>query len=166
VIPLTEDDISEAVDRVSEANPDAAEMAQAFKQMGLDIKMMGANSEREYAHADYPTILVVYCLPAPMEGEMPMAFVTALIEDDLLQGATIIASDSKINANGVDVGITDATDTVTSPNGSDTLLRIKVISFQMNKKLILTQIMTPKQYGDDVMPPMDGIVDTIEFLKP
>jgi hypothetical protein len=94
-------------------------------------------------------------------GTMPMAFVTAMIEDNILAGATSTSWDIRNNANQVEVGIVGGTRTISTSNGIHGTFAELVIAFQANKKLIAIEIATPPKFAEQIFAAFDDMIDSI-----
>ena len=162
-IPLTEEDMQAALDSAAQTNPEYATLAESFKGLDSSIfRLIALDTNQEVKSSSKPTFLMIYCVDDPLASSMPMAAVTAMIEDNVLTDATIISWDARTNSNGVEVGINDASQYMTMPSGDNVNVRVKIISFQANQRLILVHILTPIEYGDQVLPPMESIIETIK----
>ena len=84
-----------------------------------------------------------------------MGFVTAMIEDNILKGATSTSWDIIDNINKVEIGIVKGTRTITTPNGSPVTIAELVIAFQANEKLIVIDIATSKEFEEAILAPFD-----------
>ena len=167
IIPLTKDDLADAMQQASNEDPNFAGMAQAFKEMDPDvIRLIGLNANRKYTSARFPTILTITAFTDAVASTMPMAFVTAMIEDNILTGASDLSWDVIDNANGVEVGVVSGINTINIPNVSGVVVAEHVIAFQVSGKLIVLEVVTPKEFENDVMPSFDDIIDTIKTSIP
>ncbi len=167
VLNLTQEDISQALDRAAKQDPQFTEMAQAFRQLDpAIIRLIGLNSLRKYESGSYPTLLSITALADKLAGSMPMSFVTAMIEDNVMKGAKNTTWEVKNNAEGVEIGIVTGPVTAISPSRNKVSAQEKVIAFQSNKKLIMIEIITPRQFSAEVFPSADQIIDTIKLRKP
>lgn len=166
-IPLTADDMAQAMQQAGKEDPDFVEMAQAFQEMDPDIiRLIGLNANRKYSGASFPTLLTITAFSDAIASTMPMAFVTAMIEDNILTGASNLSWDVINNENGVEVGVVNGIKTITAPNGLKVVVAERVIAFQTKDKLIIIDVVTPKEYGDDVFLPFEGIIDSIKTSLP
>ena len=91
---------------------------------------------------------------------------TAMIEDNILTGASDLSWDVIDNANGVEVGVVSGINTINIPNVSGVVVAEHVIAFQVSGKLIVLEVVTPKEFENDVMPSFDDIIDTIKTSIP
>lgn len=163
-IPLTKQDLDRLLEQVASQDPEFGKVAQQFKQMDPNIiRLFGLNSDRKYSKGEYPTLVSVTALADPVLSSMPMAFVTAVIEDKVLVGAKDTTWEVKKNANGVEVGIVQGSLKIHAPLGTTVNTKAKVIAFQVNKKLIMMEFVTPTQFGAEVLPAVDQIIDTIQL---
>jgi len=167
VIPLTKDDLADAMQQASEKDPDFAGMAQAFEEMDPNIiRLIGLNANRNYTSAKFPTVLTITAFSDSIASTMPMAFVTAMIEDNILTGAKDLSWDVIDNANGVEVGIVSGINTVNIPNSSGVVVAERVIAFQISGKLIVLEVITPKEFQNEVMSAFDDLIDSIKTSLP
>jgi hypothetical protein len=93
--------------------------------------------------------------------------VTGAVEESLTQqGATLLSEDglSITNANGVELGSFEFEQPGLTASGSTIQVRSKVILFQTNDKLIMFQIATPRQFGDEILPVLDEVADSIKLI--
>ncbi len=163
VVFSSQKDLQAAVDFASDINPDFAKVAQSFKDVDPDIFRLAAiNTNQKYTTIKFPTVLTVNAFADPLWSGMPMAFVTAMIEDTILKGATSTTWDASDNANKVEVGTVRGVRAITATNGARATVAELVIAFQANKKLIVIEIATPKEFKDAVLTPFDGIIDSIK----
>jgi hypothetical protein len=99
---------------------------------------------------------------------MPIDFVTGVLEETMKQqGSTVLSSGNlaKNNANGVEVGTFDFEQTSPTATGANVQVRSRVIVFQSNGKVIMVQLATPQQFGDELVPVLDEVSDSIKLLQ-
>lgn len=138
-------------------------MAAGFEDADPNIFRLAAwNVDRTYANAAYPAMLTINAFADSMTNTMLMSFVTAMIEDSILEGASSTSWDVIDNANNVEVGIVRGIRTIEIPNALSATVEELVISFQSNKKLIVIEIAAPKEYGEQMLAPFDNIIDSIK----
>lgn len=167
VIPLTMDDLTETLEQASKEDPDFTGMAKAFKEMDPDIiRLIGLNANRKYTSAKTPTMLTITAFSDAIASTMPMAFVTAMIEDNILTGASDLSWDVINNKNGVEVGIVNGIKTITAPNGRRVVVAEQVVAFQTKDKLIILDVVTPREFENDILPPFEEIIDSIKTSLP
>jgi len=167
VIPLTREDLARLAEQAAAQNPEFADTLEAFKKLDPEtFRLIGLNSDRKYQSGQYPTILSITAISDPVASNMPMSFVTALIEDNVLKGAKDTTSEVETNLNGMEIGIVQGSIKIENPQGGSANTRTKVIIFQANKKLIMIQIITPAEFGDEVLAAADQVIDTIKLMEP
>ncbi len=163
VVFSSQKDLQAAIEFAGNKSPEYAKLIQSFKYVDPDIFRLAAiNTNRNYISPKFPTVLTVNAFADPLWSSMPMAFVTAMIEDKILAGATSTTWDAGDNANKVEVGTVRGIRTLTNPNGIRVTITELVIAFQANKKLIVMEIATLKEFKDQVLTPFDGIIDSIK----
>ncbi len=167
VVPLTKEDLANGLEQAARDNPDFSQMAEAFKQMDpAIIRLIGLDKNIKYDSNSYPTLLSITTISDEVASSMPMAFVTAMIEDNVFKGSRDTTWDVKENVNGVEIGIVQGTLKAPTPTGNKVDVVEKALAFQSNHKLILIEILTPKEYGSQVLPAADQIIDTIQLAQP
>ncbi len=167
IVPVNQKDLQASLDKAAQNNPEFADLADGFRDIDPDtFRGVAFNTQRKLVDASSPTFLMILTISDPVAGSMPMDFVTAMIEDNILKGAKIISWDVKTNSSGIEIGINDAANNMPLPTGNTVYVRTKIISFQANRKLILVQCFTPAKFGDEVLPPLEDIIDTIELTTP
>ena len=140
-----------------------AEMADRFKDSDPDVFRLAAmNVDRKYRQASAPTLLTINTVEDAMASTMPMAFVTAQIEDNLLADASATTWDVIENANGVEVGLVEGKRTFDVPGGMTITARELVIAFQSNDKLIMIEIVAPEEYQQEILSSFKDRIDTIK----
>jgi hypothetical protein len=146
----------------ADMDPEFADMVENFKKMDPDVFRLAAlNRDPRYTAADSPTILTANAYSDEVASSMPMAFVTAMIEDSLLKDAKSTSWDVIDNGNGVEVGRVTGDVVFNFPDGSKYNVQQIVIAFQANGKLILVDIAAPQEYGQEIMTSFDGMIDSI-----
>ncbi len=162
IVFSTEADLEQALQAASQNNPEFARAAEQFKDVDPDVfRLAAANVDPSYSNTGLPTLLTVNAITDPVASTMPMAFVTAMIEDKILKGATSTTWDIIDNANKVEVGMVRGTRTISAPNGVQGTFEELVIAFQANKKLIVIEIAAPWKYAEQILAPFDDIIDSI-----
>jgi hypothetical protein len=168
VLPLSSDDINEILQSMAEENPELSETAEAFSQLDPDIiRVIAINSDTKYISNEFATNFSVTALDDRIMSSMPIDFVTGAVEESLTQqGATLLSEDglSITNANGVELGSFEFEQPGLTASGSTIQVRSKVILFQTNDKLIMFQIATPRQFGDEILPVLDEVADSIKLI--
>ena len=160
-------DLVEAIRDQGDDNPDFAQLADNFKDVDPDIFRLAAlNVNRNYVQAGFPTVLTMNAFSDTMASSMPMAFVTAMIEDNTLQGSTSTTWDVVTSASNVEVGIVRGSRTLHLPNGVSVTVQELVIAFQANDKLILMEIVAPKQFAEQLLTPFEQVATSIQIDSP
>jgi hypothetical protein len=158
VVFASQKDLQEAM----QGNPEVSDMSKRFNEVDPDVfRLVAMNVDRTYIKAGSPTLLTINAYKDAVASAMPMAFVTAMIEDKILQDATSTTWNVIENANGVEVGIVEGARTFAFP-GANIRVREMVIAFQANKKLIVIEIAVPTQYAEQILTPFDETIDTIK----
>jgi hypothetical protein len=167
VIPLTREDLTRLVEQAAAQNPEFADTLEAFKKLDPEtFRLIGLNSDQKYEGGQYPTIMSITAISDPVAASMPMSFVTALVEDNVLKGSKDSTWEVVTNTNGLEIGVVEGSLAVQIPQGGTAKTRTKMIVFQANKKLIMIQIITPTEFGAEVLPAADQIIDTIRLMEP
>lgn len=144
--------------------PNSAEMGNTFKDVDPDIFRLAAMMvDRKYIRVSAPTLLTINAFEDSMAGTMPMAFVTAMIEESILEDATSTTWDVIDNSNQVEVGVVRGTRTIRVQNGASVNLNELVIAFQAKGKLIVIEIAAPPGHADEILAPFDDMIDTISL---
>jgi hypothetical protein len=163
IVFSTQKDLEQAIEQTSEKDPDFAKMAESFKNVDPNVFRLAAlNIDRTYISEDSPALLTINAFVDSVTSTMPMSFVTAMIEDSILAGASSTTWDVTNNINNVEVGLVRGAMMISLPNGLSANIQELVISFQSNKKLIVIEIAAPKEFGDQILSPFEGIVDSIK----
>ena len=161
VVISTQKELQQAIQDASNEEPAFAEMAESFKGMNPDIFRLAAmNDNLKYIRASSPTLLTINTFEDPIAGTMPMAYVTALIEDNILEGATSTTWDVIDNENDVEVGIVRGERLLQAPDGRSLNVQELVIAFQANKKLVLMEIVAPQEYGEEILSPFEDLINS------
>ena len=169
VIPLNADDLSEAISGLAETNPELSKIAEAFKQLDPDmIRVVALNEDPKYIYNGFATNVIVTAIEDDMLSAMPVAFVTGVLEGSLEDnGHTILTSGANIiySASGIEIGIVETAQKAPTSTGSTVDVQSRFLVFQANNKLLIVQLITPKQFSEELFPVMDEIGDTVELLK-
>jgi len=170
VIPLSSEDLADILQSMSDENPEFKDMAQAFKQLDPNvIRVMAVNKDSKYISNGFSTNLSITALEDKLMSSMPLDFVVGAVEESLnQQGAELLSNGSLAarNANGVEFGSFDFLQTSLSATGASVQVRSKVVVFQTDGKLIMVQLATPEQFGEELLPVMDKISDSIKLMEP
>jgi hypothetical protein len=170
VIPLSSDDIVNILDRLSENNPEFEEIAQSFLQLDPDIiRVIAVNENRKYTTGGFATNLTITAIEDRLMSSMPLDFVSGAVEESLKQqGATLVSEfePASINANGVEIAGFEFEQTTPTSTGARVRARSGVLLFQSDGKLIMVQLTAPQQFAGELLPILEQIRDTIEFVQP
>lgn len=132
------------------------------------IRVMAMNKDMRYTVNGFSANLTVTAVEDKLMSSMPLDFVTGAVEESLKQaGATIVSNDELAadNTNGVEVGVLEFQKTTPTATGASVEAHSRILIFHSNGKLIMTQLTTPKQYAEDLMPVLDQILDTIKLFE-
>ncbi len=163
IVFSSQQEFQEAMQSAGNEDPRLAEMADNFKDSDPDVFRLAAmNTDRKYLEASAPTLLTIDTIEDSVASSMPMAFVTAMIEDNLLKGATSTTWDVINNKNGVEVGIVEGSKTIDVGKGIKLKVRELVIAFQTNNKLILVEIIAPEEYQNEIFTTFKDRIDMIK----
>jgi hypothetical protein len=161
---ISQKDLQEAVQADANSDPELADFVDQFKDLDPDIFRLAAlNVDRKYLDsAGAPTLLTANAYEDPIASTMPMAFVTAMIEDNILKDARNTSWEVTNSGNGVEVGIVTGENTFNFSNGVNVNVEQIVIAFQANQKIIIIEIAAPQGYGDEILASFDGMIDSIK----
>lgn len=157
-------DLQQAVQADAGNDPESADMVEQYKNLDPDVFRLAAlNIDRQYFDAaGTPTLLTVNAYQDTIASTMPMAFVTAMIEDQILTDARNTSWDVVNNGNGVEVGIVTGENTFSLDNETFVNVELIVIAFQANNKLIMIEIAAPQGYGKEIRTSFDSMIDSIK----
>ena len=100
---------------------------------------------------------------------LPLTVISAGIEETIKQNkGEILSSDEneKTNANEIEIGIIDSLLSTPTATGNRVEVRSINILFKSNNKLIMINLATPKQFGEEFSTAVDEIVESMKFLLP
>ena len=107
VIPLNKDDLSAALDKLAEDNPDLIASAETFKDMDSDVLRLAAlNMDRKYFAGGYASNMTVTAIQDATLSAMPLSFITGVLEETFQQqGLQVLTNDVNTidNANSVEI---------------------------------------------------------------
>ncbi len=167
VLPLTKEDLVRALDQAAREHPQMEKTASAFRQMDPTVlRLIAMNKNAKYTVNSYPTFLAISAVSNPIAASLPMAAVTAMIEDNIFSGSTDTTWEVKTSSHAVEVGIVQGSYQAATRTGRHVDVVEKVVAFQSNKKLIMVEILTPKETAEQILPSADQILDTIQRLGP
>ena len=168
VIPLSSDDLASILSKLSDKNPAFKDVAASFKQLDPDvIRVIAVNMDPKYMRQGFSTNLTITALKDKLMSSMPMDFVTGAMEEAMKQQGAKVPSENNLatkNPNGVEIGIFDYEKTTPTATGAKVLVRARTLLFQVNGKLIMVQLATPKQFAEQLIPGMDDILNSIKLL--
>jgi hypothetical protein len=170
VIPLSAGDIAEILDELAGENPAIKESAETFKNLDPNvIRVMSMHKSSRYIFNGFSTNLSITALEDKFLSVLPLDFVIGALEETMTQqGATLLSSGNlaAANANGVEVGFFEFQQNAPTATGARIPVSSRVVLFQSAEKLIMVQLATPQQFAQDLLPVMDGIMDSIKLIKP
>ncbi len=160
-------DLQQAVQDQASANPEFADIAEGFKDMDPDVfRLTALNVDRKYFDTSgTPTLLTSNAYEDTVASSMPMSFVTAMIEDNVLKNAKNTSWDVTTSGNGVEVGIVTGENRFSFDSGISVNVDQIVIAFQANGKLILVEIAAPKGYGEEILASFDSMIRSIKVTS-
>ena len=164
VVFTSQKDLQTAVQNQASADSELADIVDAFKDMDPDVFRLAAiNTDRKYIDtAGAPTLLTANAYEDGIASSMPMAFVTAVIEDKILKDARNTSWDVTNNGNGVEVGIVTGEDSFSFDNGININVEMIVIAFQANNKLMILELAAPQGDGEEILVSFDSMIDSIK----
>ena len=163
VVFTSQKDLQEALQTQGSTDPDLADIEKQLKAVDPDIfRLAAVNTDRKYLSAGSPTILTANAYEDALASSMPMAFVTAMIEDNILKDARSTSWEVIDNRNGVEVGVVTGKSTFDFPDGKKINVEQIVIAFQANKKLIIVEIGAPQGYGKEIQASFNDMIDSIK----
>ncbi len=164
---LDKEAVENIMEQLLQEEPKLAELAESMGRADpAAFRAMGMSTAPKYANAAYPTMFLITAIPDALAASLPMAGVTAMIEDNTLAGSTDTTWDVVNNAHGVEVGIVKGSDKMVNSEGKTLRTSNKVIAFQANRKVILIHFVMPREFGEEVLPTLDVIIDTIRVTNP
>jgi hypothetical protein len=169
VVPLTVEDMANSLDQLVEQNPSYAEAVEGFKDLDPDVfRLVALNQDTGVSTTSYITNLAIAAIADPMLSSMPLAFVSAVLEDGFAQqGAKVLTEGVNTikNASGLEVEYIDTEQTIRDPSGTQISGRSRYILFMAGGKLIMMTLSAPSQFSDEVFPLADDIGGSIELLE-
>lgn len=170
VIPLSGKDMEKMLDIFADKNPSMKDTADAFRELDPNIiRVIALNNDAKYFVNGFATNMTVTVLEDKMLSAMPLAFVTGAIEESMKQsGSKVITNDVNIveSANGVEVGVIEAENSITTATGSKVTARSRILLFQSDGKLVMINLTCPKQFMAELSPELDKIAQSVEVSKP
>ncbi len=142
-------------------------LAQDLLQRQMDaFRLVGMNTNRKFAKANNPTLVLVTAIPDRVSATLPMPELAQMIVDTVFTDSNAVERNVVNNANGMNIAVVEGPYDYYSTQGDSLKTRSKVLGFQSNSKVILIQFITPVEFGSDVLPGTDPVIDTIQRLKP
>jgi hypothetical protein len=87
VVPFSGEDLAENLDLFAEENPEMAQQADAFKQLGPEaLRVIALNEDPKYFTNGFATYLMVAAMEDKLMSSMPMPFVMGALEQMLING--------------------------------------------------------------------------------
>ena len=168
-IPLSSEDLASRVDALADSNPAFRDVADLFLQLDPDIiRVIAIHTDPKYIYNGFSTNLAITAIEDKLMAKMPMAFVTGAIEESLKdQGAKLLPMDEPVTTNpsGVEIGRFDFLKRTPTATGANLDVRAITLLFQVNDKIIMVQLTTPKQFGDELLPGLEDLSNSIQLLK-
>jgi hypothetical protein len=168
-LPLSSKDLADILESVSEENPDFQAAAETLKNLDPDvIRVMAFHKNPKYNVNGLTTNLVVMAIDDSIMSAMPMDFVTGTLEESITQqGGQLLSPDNNIitNDNDVQIGSFEFKQTTPTALGTTVPVRVKAIVFHAADKLIMIQLTTPEQYGEEFSPVMDQITNSVKLTE-
>jgi len=170
VIPLSSEDITDILGRLSEENPDFEDTADAFSNLDSDvIRVIAINEDRRYIFNSFSTNLTIAAVEDKIMSSMPLDFITGAMEESLKQqGATVISEfePASKNANGVEIGSFEFQQVSPTVSGTNVRVQSKSLIFHTNNKLIMIQLAVPQQFAEELLPILDEVANSIKIIQP
>ncbi len=162
-MPMTQEDIDAMAQARATEDPEFAGVAGNFKDINADtIRLIGEDLDAAHRKGSTMTFLIALVSPDRLPSGTPMDLVAMMIENDFLADASNTTSKVVHNAYGVDVGVIQGTTRIRlNSSGGQVSVRLELLAFQCNGKLIMLVFVTPAQLGATVLPALDPVIDTI-----
>jgi hypothetical protein len=165
VLFSSEEDMKQAIESAGKRDPDLAKMVENYKDADPEIFRLAAlNADHDFRNTGFPTIMTVSAYEGQI-ASMPMAFVTAMIEDTILENAKSTTWDVVTNSNKVEVGTVRGTKAINIPNKFQGTIEILVITFQAKGKLVVIEVAAPQKVAEEIFAALDDLVDSIELNR-
>ena len=166
IVFSSQKELQQTIQSAANQDPRLAEMAESFKGADPDeFRLAAMNVDLKYMEANAPTLLTVNAVEDSIASSMPMAFVTAMIEDSILQDATSTTWDVTASEDDTEVGLVEGTRMFDVPNGTRLATHELVIAFQANQRLILIEIVAPEEYQEEIKASFLNTFDSIKVKK-
>jgi hypothetical protein len=163
-IPFEKDAYVQAIDKLANETPKLAAAAEAFKSMDPNMfRLVALNTNLNYTRNTFASNLNITAYENDVLANMPLAFVTGAVEDQLTQsGFKVLTNNVNTVENSHDVDI-EYIDTERTALGNKVMQRIFV--FQRNGKLMMITITTLADFSTDLFAEGEAICKSVEFLK-
>jgi hypothetical protein len=169
IIPLKVKDLAQTLNELGKENPAIADMADTLSKLDPDVvRVMALNRNPKYSPGGFASNLNITTIQDAVASTMPMEFVTGMIEGSLEQNkAKILTTGVKVstNENKVEVGLIEAEQKAPTASGKMVTIYQRIILFQVNDKLIMITLSTPKEFTKMAIENLDAIAKTIKILK-
>ena len=170
VIPLTGKDIAKIIADLAKQNPDLAGIAKTFQNLdGNVIRAVAIPKDSKYIVSGFATNITIVAIDSKLLASLPMQLAVTSLEDSLKQqNAKLISGGDKVinNSHGVEVGLIDYLQTTPTSTSSRVQVRTRNIMFVANNKMILISVVTPKQFGDELLPVVNDLIDAVKVPGP
>lgn len=169
VFPVSQEHIASISQGVPALDGEFLRLAQKLIDSNTDaFRLIGINTESKYARPENPTLLLVTAIPDRVAATMPMTELARMIQDTVFSDtkADDMQRDVVQNAKGLDVAVVEGPYPYYSTQGDTLKTRCKAIGFQAAGRVILIQFITPVEFGADVLPATQQIIDTIQKFRP
>jgi hypothetical protein len=169
ILPLSSQDLADIVESVSKENPDFKDAAAVLKDLDPDvIRVMAFNKNPKYNVNGFTTNLIVMAINDKVMTTMPMDFVMGMLEESVKQqDGVLLSTDNNLttNANDVEIGSFEFKRTMPTALGTNVPVRIKAIVFRSADRLVMVQLTAPQQFGEELMPVMDQIIESVRLSE-
>ncbi len=169
ILPLSSKDLADILESAAEENPELKDTAAVLKDLDPDvIRVMAFNKNHKYNVSGFTTNLILMAIDDKVMTSMPMDFVMGMLEESIKQqGGVLLSTDNSVttNANDVEIGSFEFKRTMPTALGTNVPVRIKAVVFRSTDRLIMVQLTAPQQFGEELMPVMDQIIESVKLSK-
>jgi len=169
VIPIGADDIADILDGLAQKNPELAKAADAFRDLDPNIfRLIAMPTDIKYMVSGFATNMNVTVFDNDVLAKMPLSFVTGALEETFKnQGAKILTEgvNTVDNQNGVEMEYLDLEQVTPTATGARVTIRMRVVVFQANNRVIMITLGTPKQFGAEILPTANLIGESVQVFK-
>lgn len=170
VLPADKEDFTKVIADLVEKNPEMAAAAENFKQMDTKaLRMFALNQDPQHLQKGFASNLTTLVFEQEMLAGMPMAVLTAIMEEALeQQNAKVISQGYNAikGKNGLEIGVVEAEKTYQSPNKGEITIRIRMLIFQVGSKLVTITLTSPTDVMEGLKTELDEIAKSIEIIQP